>query len=86
MWNLYIALLSEIVDLGPDEGKKAFGQKEWKNIASKVRDGETWQNVVQLGYNGIEGAVDADVVYSLSVLFFFFFFLAPFPSPVKVTD
>lgn len=67
VWNLYIALLSAIVDLGPEEGKQIFGQKEWKEIAAKVRDGNVWQTVVQTGYHGIEGAVDADVVYNLLV-------------------
>ena len=65
LWNLYITLLNAIVELGPEEGKAAFGQKEWKEIASKVRDGSIWQSVVQIGYNGVEGAVDADVVYNL---------------------
>ncbi|TQB76691.1 hypothetical protein MPDQ_007086 [Monascus purpureus] len=68
VWNLYIALLSAIVDLGPEEGKQIFGQKEWKEIAAKVRDGNVWQTVVQTGYHGIEGAVDADVVYNLATL------------------
>lgn len=67
IWNLYITLLSAIVDLGPEEGKKTVGQKEWKDIASRVRDGEIWQTVVQTGYNGVEGSVDAEVVYNLSV-------------------
>lgn len=67
MWNLYIALLSAIVDLGSEEGKKTFGQKEWKEIASKVRDGDIWETVVRIGYNGVEGSVDAEVVYNLSV-------------------
>lgn len=67
VWNLYIALLSAIVDLGSEEGKKTFGQKEWKEIASKVRDGDIWETVVRIGYNGVEGSVDAEVVYNLSV-------------------
>ena len=67
VWNLYVTLLSAIVELGPEEGKATFGQKEWKEIVSKVRDGSVWQIVVQTGYNGVEGAVDADVVYNLLV-------------------
>ena len=67
VWNLYITLLSAIVELGPEEGKKQFGQKEWKAIASQVRDGTIWETVVQTGYKGLEGSVDADVVYNLSV-------------------
>ncbi|KAI1912574.1 hypothetical protein LOZ61_003225 [Ophidiomyces ophidiicola] len=68
VWNLYITLLSSIVDLGPEEGKKEIGQKEWKSLASRVRDGEVWEDVVQVGYKGREGSVDADVVYNLATL------------------
>lgn len=67
VWNLYITLLSAIVDLGPEEGKSTFGQKEWKALVSKVRDGEVWETIVQTGYRGLEGSVDAEVVYNLSV-------------------
>lgn len=65
VWNLYITLLSNIIDLGPEEGKKEFGQKEWKTLVSKVRDGSVWEEIVQTGYQGLEGTVDADVVYNL---------------------
>jgi hypothetical protein len=67
VWNLYITLLSAIVDLGAEEGKKQFGQKEWKSIASQVREGAIWETVVEIGYQGREGSVDAEVVYNLSV-------------------
>lgn len=65
VWNLYITLLSAIVDLGPEEGKKAFGQKEWKGISGQVREGGIWETVVKTGYKGLEGSVDAEVVYNL---------------------
>ncbi|KAL1965714.1 hypothetical protein VTN77DRAFT_5214 [Rasamsonia byssochlamydoides] len=68
VWNLYITLLSNIVDLGPEEGKQAFGQKEWKALVNKVRDGEIWEEIVRIGYRGLEGSVDADVVYNLATL------------------
>ncbi|KAL4892323.1 peroxin 26 [Aspergillus ambiguus] len=68
VWNLYITLLSSIVDLGPEEGKKLFGQKEWKAISSQVRDGGIWETVVTTGYKGLEGSVDAEVVYNLATL------------------
>ncbi|KXG52725.1 uncharacterized protein PGRI_079810 [Penicillium griseofulvum] len=68
VWNLYITLLSAIVDLGAEEGKKQFGQKEWKAIASQVREGAIWETVVEVGYNGHEGSVDAEVVYNLATL------------------
>lgn len=67
VWNLYITLLSGIVDLGAEEGKSQFGQKEWKAIATQVREGGIWETVVQIGYRGREGSVDAEVVYNLSV-------------------
>lgn len=67
-WNLYITLLSNIIDLGPEEGKKNFGQKEWKTISNKVKEGEIWNDIVRIGYRGLEGSVDADVVFNLSVL------------------
>lgn len=67
VWNLYLTILNAIVDLGAEEGKKLLGQKEWKSLASKVRDGEIWDTVVQTGYRGLESSVDADVVYNLLV-------------------
>ncbi|KAL2864457.1 protein pex26 [Aspergillus lucknowensis] len=68
VWNLYITLLSAIIDLGPEEGKRIIGQKEWKAISTQVRDGGIWETVVQTGYQGREGSVDAEVVYNLGTL------------------
>ncbi|CAG7949838.1 unnamed protein product [Penicillium salamii] len=68
VWNLYITLLSAIVDLGAEEGKNQFGLKEWKSIASQVREGAIWETVVDVGYQGREGSVDAEVVYNLATL------------------
>ncbi|KAJ5488635.1 hypothetical protein N7539_003525 [Penicillium diatomitis] len=68
VWNLYITLLSAIVDLGAEEGKVQFGHKEWKAIATQVREGGIWENVVQIGYRGQEGSVDAEVVFNLATL------------------
>jgi hypothetical protein len=70
VWNLYITLLSAIVDLGAEEGKKQFGLKDWKSIASQVREGAIWETVVDVGYRGHEGSVDAEVVYNLLVVNF----------------
>lgn len=67
IWSLYAALLNAIVDLSSDEGKKGFGQAQWRSIVSQVRDGSVWEFVVQNGYQGREGSVDADVVFQLSV-------------------
>ncbi|KAE8154731.1 hypothetical protein BDV25DRAFT_94343 [Aspergillus avenaceus] len=68
VWVLYITILNAIIELGPEEGKAMFGHKEWKAISTKVRDGEIWETVVQMGYKGLEGSVDADVVYNLGTL------------------
>ncbi|KAL4769005.1 hypothetical protein BDW60DRAFT_109825 [Aspergillus nidulans var. acristatus] len=68
IWNLYITLLSAVIDLGPEEGKKVIGQKEWKDISTQVRDGGIWERVVQIGYQGREGSIDAEVVYNLGTL------------------
>lgn len=65
IWCLYLTLLNAIIGLGPDEGKAAFGSNVWRDIASKARDGSIWEDVVQVGYNGIEGNVDAEVVINL---------------------
>lgn len=53
------------MELGPDDGKSAFGSKEWRAIVAKVRDGTVWEDVIQKGYGGSEGNVDADVVINL---------------------
>ncbi|OJD16166.1 hypothetical protein AJ78_03655 [Emergomyces pasteurianus Ep9510] len=68
VWNLYISILNAIVELGAEEGRKQFGQKEWKTLASKVRDGEIWNTVSQVGYRGRYGSIDADVVYNIATL------------------
>ncbi|PGH02484.1 hypothetical protein GX51_04652 [Blastomyces parvus] len=68
VWNLYISILNAIVELGAEEGKEKFGQKEWKALASKVRDGELWNIVSQVGYGGRDGSIDADVVYNIATL------------------
>jgi hypothetical protein len=68
VWSLYVTLMNSIVDLGDDEGRRDFGQKEYKALVAKVRDGEIWEQVIRDGYNGREGSVDAEVVYNLYVL------------------
>ena len=65
VWSLYLTLLNAIVDLGPEDGKNAFGSKEWRAIVANVRDGTIWDDVIQKGYGGSEGNVDADVVINL---------------------
>ncbi|KAI5926362.1 hypothetical protein F4810DRAFT_654102 [Camillea tinctor] len=68
VWSLYITILNAILELDPDEGKDAFGTHEWRTLCTKVREGEVWEEVVQFGYHGVEGDVDADVVINLATL------------------
>ena len=69
-----MTILNAVVELDSDEGKQAFGSKEWRGLVSKVRDGDVWEEVVKNGYGGIEGDVDSDVVINL------YFPLAPISS------
>ncbi|KAH8769734.1 peroxin 26 [Hyaloscypha finlandica] len=68
VWSLYLTILNAVVELDPDEGKQAFGSKEWRGLVSKVRDGDVWEEVVKNGYGGVEGDVDSDVVINLATL------------------
>jgi len=68
VWNLYISIINEIVEIGAEAGKKQFGSVRWKELVAKARDGSIWDEVVNQGYTGIESAVDADVVANLLVL------------------
>jgi hypothetical protein len=65
VWVFWLTFLSAVVELGPEEGKHAFGSNKWKSLVSKARDGTVWQDIVQHGYGGVEGNVDADVVVNL---------------------
>ncbi|KAL8635084.1 MAG: hypothetical protein Q9228_007392, partial [Teloschistes exilis] len=68
VWSLYLTLLNAIIGLGPEEGKAALGSKQWRDIATKVRNSTIWDEVVRIGYGGIEGNVDAEVVTNLATL------------------
>ncbi|KZZ96303.1 peroxin-26-like protein [Ascosphaera apis ARSEF 7405] len=68
IWNLYITLLSAIVDLGTEEGSNEFGEDQWRAMASSVRNGRIWEYVVRAGYQGKEGNVDGDIVFNLATL------------------
>ena len=59
--------MNAIVELGPQDGKAAFGTMEWREIVRKVREGGFWEEIVREGYRGVEGNVDADVVINLYV-------------------
>lgn len=65
VWSLYLTILNAVLELDPDEGKISFGSSEYRVLVNKVRDGEVWEEVVQNGYGGIEGDVDAEVVINL---------------------
>lgn len=68
VWLLYLTLLNAIIEIGPEEGRVSFGKKEWGNLVSKAQNGTIWNEVVNIGYGGIEGKVDADVVINLATL------------------
>ena len=68
VWSFYLNLLNEIAELGLEDGKAAFGNKEWKGLVGKAQDGSVWEEVVNIGYGGNEGNVDADVVIALATL------------------
>lgn len=65
VWSLYLTLLNSIIELGPEVGKIEFGVDVWRDILGKARDGTIWEEVVQAGYGGVEGDVDAEVVSNL---------------------
>jgi hypothetical protein len=67
VWVFWLTFLSAVVELGPEEGKHAFGTNKWKTLVSKARDGTVWDDIVQYGYGGIDGQVDAEVVVNLYV-------------------
>ncbi len=64
-WVLYITLLNAIVDLGEHEGRRGFGQSRYREMVTRVRNGDIWETVVRDGYGGREGSVDAEVVHNL---------------------
>ena len=68
VWVFYLSLLNSIIELGADEGGQMFGSSKWKELASKVKEGMVWEEIVQRGYGGSEGELDADVVVNLATL------------------
>ena len=66
IWNLYIMIIHAAIELGPDAGRSQFGSARWKSLAAKARDGTVWDEVVSVGYGGVEGRVDAEVVSNMS--------------------
>lgn len=68
VWVFYLSLLHAIIDLGQEQGNLIFGSTRWRQLAAKARDGSIWEEVVQCGYSGNEGEVDADVAVNLATL------------------
>ncbi|KAG6003664.1 hypothetical protein E4U21_001825 [Claviceps maximensis] len=68
VWSLYLTILNAILEMDPEEGKDTFGNKEWRALCAKVRDGQVWEEVVHNGYHDVEGDVDSDVVINLATL------------------
>lgn len=69
VWVFYLSLIHAVVELGPEEGGKEFGDVDlWKGIARKAREGLAWEEIVSRGYAGQEGEVDAEVVVNLATL------------------
>lgn len=68
VWVFYLSLLHAIVEMGQEEGRNVFGSARWRQLADKAREGTVWEEVLQRGYGGEEGEVDADVVVNLATL------------------
>jgi hypothetical protein len=62
VWGLYVSILNEVVELGAEDGKQAFGAARWRELVGKTRNGSVWEEVVKHGYAGSEGSVDVEVV------------------------
>jgi hypothetical protein len=67
VWSFYLTFLNAVIELGPEEGKHAFGSTRWTQLVSKCRDGSVWEEVVRDGYGGAESDVDPEVVINLYV-------------------
>jgi hypothetical protein len=68
VWVFYLSLVHAVVELGAEEGKQQFGSELWRGIVAKAREGSIWEEVVQRGYAGMDGEVDAEVIVNLSTL------------------
>ena len=65
IWSLYLTLINSIADLGLNDGSAAFGKQRWRTIKNKAEGGSIWDDVVEVGYNGNEADMDAEVVANL---------------------
>lgn len=63
VWVFYLSLIHAVTEMGPEDGAKEFGSADaWRAIARKAREGTAWEEIVNRGYAGQEGEVDAEVV------------------------
>ncbi|KAI9678936.1 MAG: hypothetical protein M1829_001921 [Trizodia sp. TS-e1964] len=65
VWSLYMSIINALLELGSDEGKQVLGSQNWRELAAKARGDGLWSEIVNAGYNGIEGNVDAEVIINL---------------------
>ena len=65
LWSFYLTLLNAVAELGEEEGKAAFGRQRWRSLVAKTEDGTIWDEVVNVGYGGIESRMDAEVVINM---------------------
>lgn len=65
VWCFYSTLLNAIAELEPEEGREAFGAKSWNSLTEKICDGSVWNEVVDIGYGGVESNLDIEVVNNL---------------------
>ncbi|KAM0701598.1 hypothetical protein Q7P35_010506 [Cladosporium inversicolor] len=69
VWVFYLSLIHAVTEMGPEDGGREFGSANaWRAIAKKAREGTAWEEIVNRGYAGQEGEVDAEVVVNLATL------------------
>lgn len=69
VWVFYLSLIHAVTEMGPEDGGREFGSADaWRAIAKKAREGTAWEEIVNRGYAGQEGEVDAEVVVNLATL------------------
>ena len=69
VWVFYLSLIHAVTEMGPEDGGREFGGADaWRAIARKAREGTAWEEIVNRGYAGQEGEVDAEVVVNLATL------------------
>jgi hypothetical protein len=69
VWVFYLSLIHAVTEMGAEDGAREFGGADaWRAVAKKAREGLAWEEIVQRGYAGQEGEVDAEVVVNLATL------------------